>query len=91
MEARYRIMRELGVRNIDSYNQIILSGQPLRGAKLAKNVGNGGQESDTPTPPRLPKIIIVIDELADLLLSQARRSNAISPGLHRRLGPPGFT
>jgi len=66
MEARYRVMRELGVRNVDSYNQVIDSGvAPQRTEKSESN-------ADTLKPRRLPKIVIVIDELADLLLSHGK-------------------
>jgi S-DNA-T family DNA segregation ATPase FtsK/SpoIIIE len=73
VEARYRLMRELGVRNIDSYNQFIQSRQLVRCATLAESVGNSEQECATPKHRRLPKIVIVIDELADLLLSHGKR------------------
>jgi S-DNA-T family DNA segregation ATPase FtsK/SpoIIIE len=77
MEHRYVMMRELGVRNIDGYNRALASGVPLAQLKLA------GQETEQAStgdgqPPRviehqkLPKIIIVIDELADLLLSEGK-------------------
>jgi S-DNA-T family DNA segregation ATPase FtsK/SpoIIIE len=73
VEARYRLMREVGVRNIDSYNQLIQSRQLVRHATRAESVDNNEQECDTPKHRRLPKIVIVIDELADLLLSQGKR------------------
>ena len=76
MEARYREMRELGVRNIDSYNRHIgQSRKPLelRRGTLVERAGIGEQEGDTSSKHRrLPKIVIVIDELADLLLSQGK-------------------
>ena len=70
VEARYRLMRELGVRNIDSYNQLIQRRQLVGCATLAESVGNSEQECATPKHRRLPKIVIVIDELADLLLTE---------------------
>jgi S-DNA-T family DNA segregation ATPase FtsK/SpoIIIE len=74
VEARYRLMRELGVRNIDSYNQLIQQNRKLvRGTTLAASVGNSEQECATPQHRRLPKIVIVIDELADLLLSHGKQ------------------
>src|SRR5215467_10019192 len=69
MESRYRLMRELSVRNIDSYNRAIQGRQLMRGATPAGSVGNGEPAGAPPKPRRLPKIVIVIDELADLLLS----------------------
>jgi DNA segregation ATPase FtsK/SpoIIIE, S-DNA-T family len=45
----------------------------VRGATPAGSVGNSGQECTTPRHRRLPKIVIVIDELADLLLSHGKQ------------------
>ena len=76
MEARYRMMRELGVLNIDSYNRTIgQSRKPLevRRGTLVEHAGTGEQERDLSIKHRrLPKIVIVIDELADLLLSHGK-------------------
>ena len=52
MEQRYRLFSRLGVRNLESYEQ--LRGQSLRGELEA-----------------LPRIVIIIDELADLMLVAA--------------------
>ena len=76
MEGRYRMMRELGVRNIDGYNRAIGSGGELVELKrgdAAANAGEGEEWIDTPVKHRkLPKIVIVIDELADLLLAEGK-------------------
>ncbi|MBV8361132.1 MAG: DNA translocase FtsK 4TM domain-containing protein [Deltaproteobacteria bacterium] len=76
MESRYRLMRELGVRNIDGYNRTIgQSGEllELRRGTVAENSGDGDEWVDNPIKHRrLPKIVIVIDELADLLLSEGK-------------------
>jgi DNA segregation ATPase FtsK/SpoIIIE, S-DNA-T family len=76
MESRYRLMRELGVRNIDGYNRTIgQSGEllELRRGTRAENSGDDSEWVDTSIKHRwLPKIVIVIDELADLLLSEGK-------------------
>ncbi len=77
MENRYLQMRELGVRGIDGYNQALGSGTSIAQLKLA---GQSIPASDDPNRPavgaiehrKLPKIVIVIDELADLLLSEGK-------------------
>ena len=77
MENRYLRMRELGVRNIDGYNQALASGASIAQLKMA---GQSAPASDDPNQPavgaiehrKLPKIVIVIDELADLLLSEGK-------------------
>src|SRR5215472_10225764 len=69
-------IRELSVRNIDGYNRTIgQSGEllELRRGTLAENSDDDGEWVDTPVKHRrLPKIVIVIDELADLLLSEGK-------------------
>jgi S-DNA-T family DNA segregation ATPase FtsK/SpoIIIE len=76
MERRYRMMRDLGVRNIDGYNRA-LGSNGLVELKAGNLVVEGepadeGADLSPMTHRRLPKIVIVIDELADLLLSEGK-------------------
>ncbi len=61
MENRYKHLAAFGVRNIDQYNQEI----------CAAVDDHLAQERDD-LPKRLPYIVIVIDELADLMMVSAR-------------------
>ncbi len=65
MERRYKLMSKLGVRNLGGYNKKILDAE-AKGEKL------GNPFSLTPEDPepleRLPQIVVVIDELADLMM-----------------------
>jgi S-DNA-T family DNA segregation ATPase FtsK/SpoIIIE len=75
MEGRYRMMRDLGVRNIDSYNHTLgESGEliQLRTGGPAAGTTAAGDDEEVIHHRRLPKIVIVIDELADLLLSEGK-------------------
>jgi S-DNA-T family DNA segregation ATPase FtsK/SpoIIIE len=77
MEARYRMMRDLGVRNIDGYNRALNANGGLVELKADSRVAqNDGEAPDPATAPikhhKLPKIVIIIDELADLLLSEGK-------------------
>jgi len=76
MERRYRMMRDLGVRNIDGYNRAVGNGGELlelRRGSASENTETGDEWVDTPIKYcRLPKIVIIIDELADLLLSEGK-------------------
>jgi S-DNA-T family DNA segregation ATPase FtsK/SpoIIIE len=70
MENRYRIMARAGVRNIKSFNSRPIEKQPDL---------FGGQEAPEKIPERLPYIVIVIDELADLMaVAQAEIENYIA-------------
>jgi len=65
MEERYRLFAHLRVRNIDVYNERVENGE-------IEMVGCGSDASESITVNRkLPYIVCVIDELADLMM-QAR-------------------
>ena len=75
MENRYRLMSNLGVRNIDGYNKKIREAR-AKGKELTREVQTGFDvETGKPimeTVPlemtALPFIVVVIDEMADLML-----------------------
>jgi S-DNA-T family DNA segregation ATPase FtsK/SpoIIIE len=77
METRYRMMRELGVRNIDGYNRALGAAGKVVELKPVNLIEEGAGRAivDDGEPikhRRLPKIVIIIDELADLLLSEGK-------------------
>jgi S-DNA-T family DNA segregation ATPase FtsK/SpoIIIE len=59
MEERYRTMSRYGVRNIMDFNKKL---DRMRDAAES-------EEDKADVPPRLPYIVIVIDELADLMMT----------------------
>jgi len=65
MERRYKLMSKLGVRNLAGYNKKIAEAGE-RGEKLPNPFS---LTPDAPEPlERLPNIVVVIDELADLMM-----------------------
>ena len=82
MDRRYRLMRDKGARNIDNYNRtleregtvkksVIELTEP-QSAEEDTDVG-GSLDQDTPVVhEKLPRIVIIIDELADLMLTVGR-------------------
>jgi len=62
MERRYQLLASTGVRNIDQYNQ------QARGSGLGAQAQGEGPEPTPQSPERLPYLVIVIDELADLMM-----------------------
>lgn len=71
MERRYRLMAALGVKNLRGYNDKVevaaAAGQPLPDPLRQPH----GEAEATPAPAldKLPAIVIIIDELADLMMS----------------------
>jgi S-DNA-T family DNA segregation ATPase FtsK/SpoIIIE len=75
MENRYRLMSNLGVRNIDGYNKRIREAR-AKGTQLTREVQTGFDvETGKPIMEEvpldmveLPFIVVVVDEMADLML-----------------------
>ena len=74
MEDRYRLMSQMGVRNITGYNQRL--GEAVkRGEVLMRTVQTGFDSDGKPvnedqplSMDPLPYIVVVVDEMADLML-----------------------
>ncbi|MEP6678287.1 MAG: DNA translocase FtsK, partial [Betaproteobacteria bacterium] len=70
MERRYKLMSQLGVRNLASYNQRIADGK-----KAGKALTNPlTLTPDAPEPlEEMPLIVVVVDELADLMMVTGKK------------------
>jgi len=78
MDDRYRLMKKCGVRNIDGYNKLIdASEQPTDDVLELKEVATDADDDEViagaASPERLPKIVVIIDELADLMMTMGRK------------------
>jgi S-DNA-T family DNA segregation ATPase FtsK/SpoIIIE len=63
MERRYALLSDRGVRNIETYNRKI-----LKDSKVKPRTDTTERETENP----LPYIVLVIDELADLMMTSSR-------------------
>ena len=82
MDRRYLLMRDKGARNIDHYNHILEKKMPDKSEVIdlkdpdetgENNEITGHTEEQIPLAhEHLPRIVIVVDELADLMMSVRR-------------------
>ena len=79
MEERYRMMASLGVRQLSSFNAKVRDAK-AKGAQLGRRVQTG-YNADTGQPiyeteeleyEVLPQIVVVVDELADLMMTAGK-------------------
>ncbi|WP_027284484.1 FtsK/SpoIIIE family DNA translocase [Rubritepida flocculans] len=83
MERRYRAMSQLGVRGIQAYNEKVAEAQ-AKGTVLTRRVQTGfDPETNKPvfeeqplTLDKLPMIVVVIDEMADLMIVAGKEIEA---------------
>jgi DNA segregation ATPase FtsK/SpoIIIE-like protein len=59
MERRYELLSLAGAKNIESYNKMIFSADP-------------GPEAEEASAKKLPYIVIIVDELAELMMVAAK-------------------
>ena len=74
MERRYTVLAEKGVRNIEHYHQRMEKELREKG-KVYKRKGDvleGNEEKAMEPMERVPYIVVVIDELADLMMISSR-------------------
>ncbi len=74
MERRYTVLAEKGVRNIEHYHQRMEKERKEKGRvyKRKGDVLEGGEEKAEEPMERLPYIVVVIDELADLMMISSK-------------------
>ena len=83
METRYQLMTEVGVREIDAYNTRVK--KILEEGEIIQKEVQIGFDSETGKPVMekksidlriFPKIVVVVDELADLMITSGREIEA---------------
>jgi S-DNA-T family DNA segregation ATPase FtsK/SpoIIIE len=66
MDERYELLAEAGVKDIRSYNRLGIDG-------LKERMAIASDEEMARIPVKLPYIVIVIDELADMMMTSAKQ------------------
>jgi S-DNA-T family DNA segregation ATPase FtsK/SpoIIIE len=87
MERRYRLMSKLGVRNLSGYNARIADAE-----KRGESIPNPFTLTpDEPEPlGRLPVIVVVIDELADLMMVVGKKIEELIARLAQKARAAGI-
>jgi len=83
MEERYRKMSKMGVRNIDGYNSRVADAQ-AKGEMFSRTVQTGfddetGEpvfETEEFAPEKMPYIVVIVDEMADLMMVAGKEIEA---------------
>jgi S-DNA-T family DNA segregation ATPase FtsK/SpoIIIE len=79
MEERYRLLHDKGVRNIDSYNRLVAQAAEAEADEADAEDAESEEASEEVDVPagdapalvhrHLPRVVVIIDELADLMLT----------------------
>jgi len=87
MERRYKLMSWLGVRNLSGYNHKIAEAEK-RGEKI-EDPATIGTENPVPLA-KLPYVVVVIDELADLMLVAGKKVEELIARLAQKARASGI-
>src|SRR5260370_13665225 len=103
MERRYQLFADAGTKNIATYNAWVArvvrgdAKNPNARAVVAKDhnglpesipAANGTDEGKAPLPERLPWIVAVVDEFADLMMQQGKEVESAIARLARKARAP---
>ncbi len=88
MERRYRLMAALGVRNIGGYNhkvhEAIQAGSPLKDPFAPPGQG------ELPALQSLPYIVVIVDELADMMMTVGKKVEELIARLAQKARAAGI-
>jgi len=98
MERRYKLMAALGVRNIAGYNRKVLdaiaAGEPISDPTYAPlvnaAVAQGLAAPEVPTLEKLPNIVVIIDELADMMMVVGKKVEELIARLAQKARASGI-
>ena len=90
MDRRYKLMAKLGVRNISGYNrkvtEAIDKGQPISDPFYIPLT----DEEEIPYLEKLPFIVVVIDELADMMMTTGKKVEELIARLAQKARAAGI-
>ena len=89
MERRYRLMSELGVRNMGGLNRKI-SEAVERGEPIVDPLHTNAEDPDPPYLEPLPFIVVIVDELADMMMTVGKKAEDLITRLAQKARASGI-
>ena len=93
MERRYKLMSKVGVRNLAGFNKLLTEaekkGEPIKDPLYTYDEELAEGES-IPTLSRLPHIVIVVDELADMMMIVGKKVEELIARLAQKARAAGI-
>jgi S-DNA-T family DNA segregation ATPase FtsK/SpoIIIE len=90
MERRYKLMAALGVRNLSGYNRKVVDAQSS-GNPILDPLYNLELEGDKAPPlSKLPHIVVIIDELADMMMVVGKKVEELIARLAQKARAAGI-
>ena len=90
MDRRYRLMSALGVRNIGGYNRKVCAaadeGAPIKDPLFAVD----GADGEAPDLEKLPYIVVIVDELADMMMVTGKKVEELIARLAQKARAAGI-
>ncbi|MGI9229612.1 MAG: DNA translocase FtsK [Gammaproteobacteria bacterium] len=90
MDRRYKLMAALGVRNIGGYNKKIKEGIDRKEPVLDPIYKPVSDDDTIPALEELPFIVIIIDELADMMLTVGKKVEELIARLAQKARASGI-
>ncbi len=96
MERRYRLMAQLGVRNIGGYNRKVAdaeaAGEPIPDPLFVTEHGglDVDENEEAPHLTHLPYIVVIIDELADMMMVVGKKVEELIARLAQKARASGI-
>ena len=91
MERRYKLMSALGVRNLAGYNEKIAQAEQM-GRPIPDPYWKPGDSMDAvhPTLEKLPYIVVLVDEFADLMMTVGKKVEELIARLAQKARAAGI-
>lgn len=89
MERRYKLMSALGVRNLKGYNEKVIAAKNAN-SPIADPLWDPMNEEQAPELEKLPYIVILVDEFADMMMVVGKKVDELIARLAQKARAAGI-